>query len=101
MRGEIIRVAYAVERNPDDDLLTLTKRVWLNTFAVEGHDEPVELTVRGDFSAFDLRFEKGGRWFDDWESDDMGGLPRGVELRFTVGGREYFQRFDLYVAELG
>ncbi|MFW6180519.1 MAG: type II secretion system protein GspJ [Spirochaetota bacterium] len=99
-RGEIIRVTYEAEHDPRTGMMTLTRKVQLNTFTLEGQASPVELTVRDDVSSFKIRFENNGRWFDDWDSEVRRGLPDAVELEVTVGGRGYIQRFTPQVAEL-
>jgi len=99
-RGEIIWVVKELERDPGSGLMTLTRKVQLNTFTLEGRDRPVELKVRDDVDSFRMRFEKNGRWFDEWDSDLRGGLPDGMELSVTVGGRDYVQLFSPQVAEL-
>ena len=113
-RGEIIGVQYILEPNENDrELLVLKKRILYNAI---GHDfrggsaqtrslpevqggGVAEYTVREDFTVFQLRFYRGGKWHESWDSGKMDGLPESVELIFSLGGRKYREIFNVFISE--
>lgn len=54
---------------------------------------PQVLTLLEGVSSFRLRFASQGRWLDRWpEGQDLGSLPRGVEISLRLADGEDLQR---------
>lgn len=99
-RGEILKVVYEVEQNKDNnELLVVTKKVFYNLLSPEFRQEPVEYVIRPDFGSFTLRFYKGGKWYDSWDTEEMDLLPEGIELLFSIDGKQYREFFNVYISE--
>jgi len=100
-RGEIIRVEYEVTQNEENtDLFTVKKKLYLHTMMPPESLEPVEYTIRDDFSSFMLRFKSNGKWFDTWDTKKMDRLPDGIELTFSLGDKKYREFFNVFMSEM-
>jgi len=100
-RGEVVRVEYEASQNQnDEDLLVLTKRMYMLSLPPRDFDEPVEFIVGEEFSSFQLRFRSGTQWFESWDTETRNELPDGVELVFSLGGRSYREFFNVYISEM-
>ena len=99
-RGEILKIVYEVEQNiENNELLVVTKKVFYHLLSPEAYQEPVEYVIRPDFGSFTLRFYKGGKWYDSWDTKEMNLLPEGIELLFSVDGNHYREFFNVYISE--
>ena len=105
-RDEIVKVEYMVERNGENEgLLVVKKRIYtsLLTPYPEREQEPgpdsgvAEFVVRDDFTGFTMRFYKGGRWYDSWDSEQMSLAPDGVELVFSLGDKTFREYFNVFI----
>jgi hypothetical protein len=100
-RGEVVRVEYEVSQNKnDEELLVLTKRMYMLSLPPRDFDKPVEFVVGEEFSSFQLRFRSGNQWFESWDTETKNELPDGVELVFSLGGRSYREFFNVYISEM-
>ncbi len=107
-RDEIVKVKYRVERSEEGEgLLVVKKRIFtclLNPYP-EREPEPgpesgvAEFVVRDDFTGFAMRFYKGGRWYDSWDSKQMNLAPDGVELVFSLGDKTFREYFNVFIYE--
>jgi type II secretion system protein J len=107
-RDEIVKVEYQVERSEEGEgLLVVKKRIYtcLLTPYPEREQEPgpesgvAEFVVRDDFTGFAMRFYKGGRWYDSWDSKQMSLAPDGVELIFSLGDKTFREYFNVFIYE--
>jgi type II secretion system protein J len=100
-RGEVIRVEYEVSQNQyDEDLLVLTKKMYMLSQPPRDFDEPIEFIVGEQFSSFLFRFKSGAQWFETWDTETRKELPDSVELVFSLGGRRYRETFNVYISEM-
>jgi type II secretion system protein J len=100
-RGDVIRVEYEVSQNPnDEDLLILTKKLYMLSQPPREFDEPIEFIVGEEFSSFLFRFKRGAQWFETWDTETRNELPDSVELVFSLGGRRYRETFNVYISEM-
>jgi type II secretion system protein J len=107
-RDEIVKVEYRVERSEETDgLLVVRKRVITRLLspypereAEPGPDSGVaEFLIRDDFTEFTMRFNKGGRWYESWDSKQMNLVPDGVELIFSLGDKTFREYFNVFIYE--
>lgn len=100
-RGEIIKIEYSVQPNEEKrGFFIVKKRIFFFLFDPQGRQEPVEYTVRDDFSYFTLRFYSRGRWHDSWDTRKNDLLPEGVEIIFSLGRKRYRDYFNVFISEI-
>jgi type II secretion system protein J len=106
-RDEIVKVEYRVERSEEEGgHLIVKKRVFTRLLSPFPEREPAssesdvaEFIVRDDFTDFAMRFYKGGRWYDSWDSKQMNLIPDGVELVFSLGEKTFREYFNVFIYE--
>ena len=99
-REEIIRVEYEVKKNEEiDQLLVLTKKVNYLPLANETNREPLEMLIWEDFSSFQMRFYRAGKWYDQWDTQKMNALPEKIELVFSLNNKDYREIFNVFISE--
>jgi len=107
-RDEIVKVEYRVERSEKDEkLLVVSKLIYTRLLSPYPEREPepgpdtgvAEFLVRDDFTDFTMRFSKGGKWYDSWDSKQMNLIPDGVELVFSLGGKTFREYFNIFINE--
>jgi prepilin-type N-terminal cleavage/methylation domain-containing protein len=105
-RDEIVKVEYTVERNEGNEgLLVVRKRIYTSLLSPFPEREPepgpetgvAEFVVRDDFTVFEMRFYKGGRWYESWDSKQMSLAPDGVELVFSLGDKTFREYFNVFI----
>jgi prepilin-type N-terminal cleavage/methylation domain-containing protein len=105
-RDEIVKVEYTVQRNEENEgLLVVKKRIYTFLLSPYPEREPepgpetgvAEFVVRDDFTAFVMRFYKGGRWYDGWDSKQTILAPDGVELVFSLGDKTFREYFNVFI----
>ena len=99
-REEIVRIEYELISNEDNrELLVLRKRVYPFLMSLESSQEYVEYVVSEELTAFLLRFQRDGKWYESWDTEKMDILPDSVELTFSLGDSLYREYFNVYISE--
>ncbi len=100
VHGGVRRIEYVFDESETEGLV-LIKRVYGLSLPPGDLDEPDEFVVCDGLDSFQLRFQDGGGWFDDWDTDKMNRLPDGIELTITLaGGGELREYFNVFISEL-